>query len=130
MSDRAYHGTSDLAVPFDGGPSLFAGSDEWPRDLVAMLSHDISAEFAEFAADAGCDFVPDLSQIGDDVTQYNYVGCVDGTPITFFEVAEAGHTWPNTPILEEVGDALGYTTTDVDAAVDSWAFFQQHSLNT
>ncbi len=44
--------------------------------------------------------------------------------------ADAGHTWPNTPILEEVGGALGYTTTDVDATVDSWAFFQEHSLPT
>ena len=124
---RAYHGTADDVVPFTGGGSVLVTADSDPL-LVELLERVISDEFFEFAEDAGCAATPEISTLGDDVTRYDYVGCADDVPISFFEVAEGGHTWPNTPILDVVGDALGYTTTTVDATVDGWEFMSQFSL--
>ena len=49
----------------------------------------------------------------------------------FDEVQGGGHTWPSSPMaaLTEV-DALGYTTDDIDATHDGWAFMSQYLLPT
>jgi polyhydroxybutyrate depolymerase len=120
---RAYHGTADVVVTFDGSGSVLL-LDDAPSFAVEFFSQVMPVEFAEFAADAECDVDPVISQIGVEVTQYEYVGCADETPLSFFEIEGGAHTWPNTPL----GEALGHTTIEVDATVDAWAFFQQHSL--
>jgi polyhydroxybutyrate depolymerase len=122
-----YHGTDDTIVPFDGdGESLLLGgqNDAAMRVFTVQV---IPEEFAEFAADASCSKSTVVSTIGD-VIRYDYSGCVDGTPMSFFEVTGGGHTWPNWPIADAVQPRLGYTTTDADATVDSWEFFRQHTL--
>lgn len=123
----AYHGTDDLIVPFDGnGESVLLAAGPDPA-MQVFAEQVIPEEFAEFAADASCDLSPGTSMIGD-VTRYDYADCESGTPMSFFEVAGGGHTWPNWPIADAVGPTFGYTTTAVDATVDSWQFFERHSL--
>jgi polyhydroxybutyrate depolymerase len=80
-------------------------------------------EFAEFAADAGCDGTVE-TEIGDDVVSHEYTGCDGDTPMVFDEVRGGGHTWPS---AQPVG-ALGYTTDDIDATRDGWAFMSQFTL--
>jgi polyhydroxybutyrate depolymerase len=124
----AYHGTADTVVPFDGdGQSVLLGAGSDPA-LRVFFEQVMPDEFAEFAADAGCDPTPTSTPIGD-VIRYDYAGCADDTPMSFFEVTGGGHTWPNWPIADAVGALFGYTTTAVDATVDSWEFFEQHTLN-
>ncbi len=113
----AFHGTADAVVPFDGSSS--AG---------ALFSEVMPEEFGQFAADFKCDPEPVDVPVGDEVTRHDYVGCDNDTPMSFYEIAGGGHTWPNSPIAALVEGALGATTTEVDATADSWAFFQQHSL--
>lgn len=123
----AYHGTDDMVVPFDGdGESVLLGADSDPA-LQVFFEQVMPEEFLEFAADAGCDPSPSVSTI-DDVIRYDYSGCLDDTPMTFFEVTGGGHTWPNWPIAAAVEATLGDTTTAVDATADSWEFFRQHTL--
>ncbi len=123
----AYHGTADMVVPFDGnGESVLMGADSNPA-LRVFFEQVMPDEFAEFAADAECDPAPALSTIGE-VIRYDYTGCTDDTPLSFFEIPGGGHTWPNWPVADAVAPIFGYTTTDVDATVDSWAFFRQHTL--
>jgi len=125
----AYHGTDDMVVPFDGdGESVLLGADPDPR-LSVFFEQVMPAEFAEFADDAGCDPVPAIATFGD-VISSDYSGCVGGTPMTFFEIVGGGHTWPNWSIAAAVEGMLGGTTTDADATLDSWAFFERHTLTS
>jgi polyhydroxybutyrate depolymerase len=122
----SFHGTDDQVVPFNGGgQSVLATDDPASRSFFEQV---MPAEFAEFAADAGCTLEPTSTAVGDDVIRYDYEGCAGGTPMTFFEVTGGGHTWPGSPIADAVAGTLGYTTNTVDATADGWAFFQQHAL--
>ncbi len=123
----AYHGTDDMVVPFDGdGESVLLGAGSDQR-LRVFFEQVIPAEFAEFADDAGCDLVPTVTTFGD-VVRSDYSACAGGTPMVFFEIVGGGHTWPNRSIAAAVEDMPGRTTTDPDATLDSWAFFEQHTL--
>jgi polyhydroxybutyrate depolymerase len=125
----AFHGTDDLVVPFDGGGESVLLTDDDPV-LRAFFEQVMPDEFAEFAADAGCTLDPTETDVGDEVIRYDYPDCDGGVPLAFFEVTGGGHTWPSSPLAEAQEGALGYTTADVDATADSWAFFQQHALDS
>lgn len=123
----AFHGTADEVVPFAGGQSSLVedNATEGFADFFAQVMPD---EFAEFAADFGCEPDPEVSDVGVETIRYDYVGCDDDVPLIFYEVTEGGHTWPNSPLGPLLLDSLGYTTTDVDATADGWAFMSQFSL--
>lgn len=120
----AFHGTADSVVPFDGDePSTLLP----PAGVDALIDDTTPAEFAEFAADAGCDAEPTRVEETAEVIRYDYVSCDDGVPMAFYEIVGGGHTWPASPLAEVLAD-LGYFTQDIDATVDAWAFMSQHSL--
>jgi poly(3-hydroxybutyrate) depolymerase len=98
-----------------------------PEEWSVFFSQVIPNEFAEFALDAGCDATVD-STVGADVIRHEYTGCDGDGPLTFFEVKAGGHTWPSSPIAEFTVGALGYTTFDIDATRDGWAFMSQYIL--
>jgi polyhydroxybutyrate depolymerase len=125
----AFHGTADLVVPFDGSGESVLNPGNDPT-LQAFFEQVMPEEFAEFAADDGCAPGPPGTPVGEDVIRYDYAGCVGGTPLTFFEITGGGHTWPGSPIAALVASSLGYTTDDVDATADSWAFFEQQRLGS
>ena len=54
--------------------------------------------------------------------------CDGDASLVFFEITGGGHTWPSSPVADQVA-ALGYTTDDVDATADSWAFFEGYTLD-
>ncbi len=123
----AFHGTADIVVPFAGGESVLV-ADEPDSTQGGFFDQVMPDEFAEFAEDADCDLDPTVTDESDEVIRYDYKGCTDDVPMTFFEVTNGGHTWPNSPVAAVIGDALGYFTLDVDATVDGWAFMAEHSL--
>ncbi len=116
----AFHGTDDEVVPFAGGDTLLATVFDAP----GFFDQVVPDEFAEFAADAGCDLDPTRTEETAEVIRYDYTGCVDDVPRTFYELPGSGHTWPNSPWAYPGSG----TATDVDATVDGWAFMSQHSL--
>ncbi len=124
----AFHGTDDIVVPFGGGGSILLEEDP---DALALAFFDqvMPDEFTEFTQDAGCAAEPAVTAVSDEVIRYDYTGCTDDVPMSFFEITGGGHTWPNSPIAEVIGDALGYFTLDVDATVDGWTFMAEHSLD-
>lgn len=120
----SFHGTADAVVPFDGDdPSTLL-----PPDAVDALIDDTTpGEFGEFADDAGCDVDPTRVEETAEVIRYDYAGCDDDVPMSFYEIVGGGHTWPSSP-LSEVLDGFGYFTQDIDATADAWAFMSQFSL--
>ena len=116
----AFHGTDDDVVPFDGSGESVLVED---GDAVAaeFFSQVMPDEFAEFAADFGCGPAT-TTEVSPEVIRYDYPGC--GVEMSFFEVTGGGHTWPDSP-LAALTAVLGYTTTDVSATEDGWAFFDR-----
>ncbi len=123
----AFHGTADAVVPFAGGTSTLVEDNATPESL-DFFNQVMPDEFAEFAASNGCDAEPTVEAVSGEVTRYDYVNCTDGIGQVFFEVADGGHTWPGSPLGPFLLDTLGYTTADVNATVDGWAFMSQYSL--
>ncbi len=117
----AFHGTADAVVPFDGtqSNSVLGGG--------GFFEQVMPDEFAEFAADMGCAVEPTVSPYAREVTAYSYEDCDQDVPLVFYEIADGGHTWPSTPLAARSA-SLGYTTTEIDATADAWAFFEQHRL--
>ena len=122
----SFHGTDDGVVPFDGsGESPLADDSRFVGDFFSQVMPD---EFAEFAADFGCDAEPLVIEESPEVIRYDYVDCDDETPMTFYELPGSGHTWPSSPLSDAASDLIGYHTQDISATADAWAFFRQHSL--
>jgi poly(3-hydroxybutyrate) depolymerase len=84
-------------------------------------------EFAEFAADAGCGPNPERVEQTAEVVSYDYAGCADGIPMTFYEIVGGAHTWPGSPLADQLTD-FGLFTKDIAATADGWAFMSRHSL--
>lgn len=123
----AFHGTADAVVPFAGGTSSLV-EENASDEALAFFNQVMPDEFAEFASSNGCDIEPAVEAVSAEVTRYDYGNCTDGVPQVFFEIIDGGHTWPGSPLGPFVVDTLGYTTNDVNATADGWAFMSQHSL--
>jgi len=123
----AFHGTADAVVPFDGGTSSLVEDNATP-DALDFFNQVMPVEFAEFAASNSCDLEPTVEAVSSEVIRYDYLSCADGVPQVFFEITDGGHTWPGSPLGPFVVDTLGYTTNDVNATADGWAFMSQFSL--
>ncbi len=128
----AFHGTDDEVVPFAGSgeSTLLEGLDLDEAELaevVELFSQVMPDEFAEFADDAGCDPDPVRTEETPEVISHAYTGCEDGTPMTFYEIVGGGHTWPDSPLADQLAD-LGFFTDDISATVDGWAFMSQFSI--
>lgn len=124
----AFHGTADTIVPFDGGRSQLEGSGA-PPELVEFFDQVMPDELAQFAADFACDPEPDTTAVSDEVTVSEYRGCADDVPVRFVEIEGGGHTWPGAFLGVFMTEALGATTTDVNATVDGWRFMSRFSLD-
>ncbi len=120
----AFHGTADDVVPFDGDePSTLLP----PEGVDALIDDTTPGEFAEFAAGAGCEAEPTRVEETAEVIRYDYTGCDDDVPMSFYEIVGGGHTWPSSPLSDALAD-FGFFTQDIDATADAWAFMSQFSL--
>lgn len=123
----AFHGTADAVVPFAGGASTLVEDNATPEAL-EFFNQVMPDEFAQFADSNGCSTEPTVETVSAEVTRYDYSGCTDDVSQVFFEIADGGHTWPGSPLGPFLVDALGYTTNDVNATADGWAFMSEYSL--
>ena len=121
-----FHGVDDEVVPYDGGGL----SSLAPGVRVELFEAIIPEEFAEFAATFGCEPAPTEQALSEDVTAFAYQGCADGIEAVFYELDNAGHTWPGSSVSLAISQAsgLGVTNTDVNATELSWELFSRHSL--
>ena len=128
----AIHGTDDPTVPFDG--DLIGTRFEGQAFAELLFSTPIPEQFAQFAAAMGCDLESKRLKTSTDIFSTTYSGCDDGAPLVFLEVIGGGHAWPSSPLTkpgsplaQQLAQLQGYTTFDIDATADAWAFFTQHT---
>ena len=123
----AIHGTEDGTVPFDGDLTDTRFEDE--EFARTLFSEPIPEQFAEFAEAMGCAPEAERVQQSTDIYATTYTGCDNEVPLVFYEVVDGGHAWPSSPMAERLSDWQGYITFEIDATADSWAFFEQHTLD-
>lgn len=110
----AFHGTADDFVPFNGNGQTVLGD---PANLpVELFTSNIPAEFAEFAAAAGCSPDPIDTPFGTTAVRHSYEGCAGGATYAFVELIGGGHVWPRA------------TDWPLDATIDGWAFMSQFAI--
>jgi polyhydroxybutyrate depolymerase len=110
----AFHGTADLAAPYDGGKSWVA-----PRPFP-----DVPGWMDTWARRNRCAANPVESVMAADVTRIQYTDCA--ADAVLYRIEGGGHTWPGGRLLPEW--ALGRTTYGIDATSEMWAFFRDHPL--
>ncbi len=131
----AIHGTEDATVPFDG--DLTGTRFEGEAFAALLFSTPIPDQFAEFAVAMGCASEGEQIQTSTDIVTTTYSGCDDGVPLVFHEVVGGGHAWPSSPLTEpdsplagQLAQLQGYSTFDIDATADAWAFFEQRTRDS
>ena len=122
----AIHGTDDRVVPYEGGESTLM-TENSPDEFRVFFEQVIPGEFNQFALDANCDGYV-TTDVGEDVLRHEYTGCDGDGPLILYEVEGGGHTWPSSPLAALTEGSLGYTTDDIDATRDGWAFMSQFLL--
>ena len=111
----AFSGTEDPIVPFNGGAVHCCGGSVLgaaPDTMASWAAHD------------GCATESNDTQIGTEVRKRTWSGCQVGGEVVFYIIDGGGHTWPGSIPL----DALGKTTTQIDASATIWDFFKAHPL--
>ncbi|MEZ5246080.1 MAG: PHB depolymerase family esterase [Acidimicrobiales bacterium] len=129
----AIHGTDDPTVPFDG--DLTGTRFEGEAFTQLLFSEPMPEQFGRFAVAMGCNPEGERVQESTDIATTTYRGCDDDVPLVFYEVIGGGHAWPSSPLAEPDSPVVaqltalqGYTTFEINATTDAWAFFEQHAL--
>jgi polyhydroxybutyrate depolymerase len=122
LSVLMINGTEDPIVPWGGGEVAFG-----EQSLGKVLSAERTFAFwmrHNACAEVDVSMIPDFAPAdGTRVERRKAVGCRDGAKVELFAVRGAGHTWPSGwQYLPE--SLIGATSSDIDAAVAAWRFFQ------
>ncbi len=82
-----------------------------------------------------CPATPVPIKVASDVEQRIYAPCSDDTMIRFYVVADGGHAWPGSQVLDKAPAArpgrpaiIGFVTMQVDATQLIWDFFKGYAL--
>ncbi len=113
-----FHGTLDLAAPYNGGTSWVVLDDKRFPSQVTWT--------ASWAQRNGCRPSPVDSSVAADVTRRTYTQCADGADVVLYTIHGGGHTWPGGGPMPEW--FTGPTTYSIDASNLMWAFFREHPL--
>jgi polyhydroxybutyrate depolymerase len=109
-----FHGTDDIAVPFEGADAGDARGASPPVRRVA----------SEWARGVGCDGLPSISRPSTDVELSTFRNCPGGDgEVLLYTVINGGHTWPGAKLDLPVG----HTTQSVDASSLMLDFFEAHA---
>ena len=106
VSVIAFHSLNDGIIPYDGNqnnPKVYEWVEAWAKRNV-------------------CNSAPTVNHPANTVTQETWDNCKANTNVTFYTVAEAGHTWPGADFKID----LGGSTRAIDATAIIWEFFSSH----
>ncbi len=111
----AFHGTSDLSLPFEGGAE---------PDTPGVTLVPVRRAVSEWARQLGCDGLAQISVPSTEVEISTYQRCRHGTGAALlYTILRGGHTWPGAVPLPDID---GRTTQQIDATTTIWDFFAAH----
>ena len=109
-----FHGTDDIAVPFEGADANDPRGASPPVRRVA----------SEWARVAGCDGLATISRPFPDIELSTFHNCTVGDgQVLLYTVINGGHTWPGAKLEFPVG----HTTQSIDASSLMLDFFKAHA---
>lgn len=116
-------GTADPFVPYAGGPMQ--------GDVTPVVSMDTLVQF--WTANNDCqstlpaEAIPDTDTTDHStVTRFDNTDCTCNADVRLFRINNGGHTWPG---VENASYELlaGETNEDMQAGVELWQFFSEHT---
>ena len=84
-----------------------------------------------WASANGCGPNPNVVQVAVDVEERDFGGCDQASAVRFFVVADGGHNWPGSKVMNEMSadrDTWRPATDTIDATQLMWTFFKGHAL--
>lgn len=114
----AIHGTADPIVPYEGA--------EIPPNLGSGVFPPVRRAVSEWSKALGCDGLPRISRIAEDVELATYPRCFAGDGQTLlYTVLGGGHSWPGSTV-DLPPHMVGSTTHSIDATAIILEFFAAH----
>lgn len=123
----AFHGTSDLTVPFGGRE--FSPSDPF----AGVPTMPVPDSMAFWAAQNGCGSEPIFTELPDMdpndntlVETFEWTNCDPNADVTLYKIINGGHTWPGS--IRPIGN--GRRSNEFVASEVMWEFFKAHPNGT
>jgi polyhydroxybutyrate depolymerase len=123
----AFHGTADPILFFNGGGGPIGGTTTSTLVPPDLHGPGYPANVAAWAAANGCDPDDTDTNVTDEVIHRVY-DCPDEADVEFFIVLDGGHAWPGSAFSAAIASIVGYTTMDIHASEEAWAFFEHFHL--
>lgn len=139
-----FWGKQDPTLPYCGGvgpgilallrgtPVASAPPPKCPPDN-SLGFPPVEDVVASWANSNGCGTDPARSAVAAHVERRIYPGCAKGAALEFYVIADGGHAWPGSKVMEAIdGTAaaalVGHTTDEIDATKLIWQFFQRYAV--
>jgi polyhydroxybutyrate depolymerase len=136
----AFHGTADPILFFNGGigtatlnrvlgngGSGSSSSTTTTTQPVKLHGTGYPATVQAWAFKDGCNPKSTDTKVASQVVVRSYT-CPAGTGVKFFIVLGGGHAWPGSKFSQEISSITGFTTFQINATTQMWAFFRQFRL--
>jgi polyhydroxybutyrate depolymerase len=135
----AFHGTADPILFFNGGLGTgtlnkalgrggSGGSSTTTTTQPAKLhGSGYPATVQAWAVKDGCNRRSTDTKVDSQVILRTY-SCPKGTAVKFFIVLGGGHAWPGSKFSQSIASITGFTTFQINATNQIWAFFRQFRL--
>ncbi len=115
----AFHGNADPIVPYEGAAI--------PPNLGTGVFPPVRRAVSEWAKALGCDGLPLISRVAEDVELATYPRCLAGDgEALLYTVLGGGHSWPGSAV-ELPPHMVGATTRSIDATAVILDFFATRS---
>jgi polyhydroxybutyrate depolymerase len=110
----AFHGITDLIVPYNGGNGGGVAS--------AVIFPSIPDWAAAWANRDSCNATPKETHPNADLTRQEWTRCAGGASVILYSIDHQGHSWPGSKLRPTI------TSQAIDASAEMWRFFQAHPM--
>jgi polyhydroxybutyrate depolymerase len=134
-----FHGTADPILFFNGGIGIgtlnralgqggSGGSSTTTTTQPAKLhGSGYPATVRAWAVKDGCSPRSTDTKVASQIILRTYT-CPRGTAVKFFIILGGGHAWPGSKFSQSIASITGFTTFQINATNQIWAFFRQFRL--
>lgn len=134
----AFHGTADPILYFNGGVGIgtlnralgrgeSGGSPTTTTQPAKLHGPGYPATVQAWAVKDGCNPRSTDTKVASQIILRTY-RCPRGTAVKFFIVLGGGHAWPGSTFSQRISSITGFTTFEINATDQMWAFFRQFRL--